>query len=102
MTSSLLGRVLVKILHQQWPRADDTHVPLQHVPKLGQFVQARTPQEAAEGRKALRVREKVTLRVARIRHRAELAERERAAVAAGTDLPEQDRAAFPQTHAERN
>ena len=96
--SMYCGNCVLELVHEVralGPRADERHVPLEHVPELRQFVEVEAPQEAAE-RRAARVvvtrPDRAGLALGVEAHRAELVDRERPAVEAHALLAVEDRA----------
>ena len=72
MTESLAVVVVGQVLDQKRPWPDDRHVTPDDVEHLGQFVQARGAQGAAELRQAPLVGQQVSVGVALVGHRAKL------------------------------
>jgi GDPmannose 4,6-dehydratase len=91
VTPRLPGRVAREVFDEQRPWSDQTHVSPHHVPQLGEFVEARRPQEPAERSQPLHVRQQLPLPVAYIGHCPELEQRERFPMEPRSLLPEEDR-----------
>ena len=80
------------------PRADDRHVPAQHVPELRELVEVRPAEDAAEGRHPRIVHRGPARRAGLLgvgAHRPELVHLEQAASLAGPDLTEENGALGP-------
>src|SRR5262245_16880278 len=69
--------VAFEVLREERPWPDEAHMPLKHVHKLGQFVEARTPEPPTELREPVGIAQESTVDVARFRHAAKFNEPER-------------------------
>ncbi len=92
------GRVAADVRHRQGPGPDEAHLASEHVPQLGQLVEAERPEEPAQSGEALLVGQELAVGVALVRHRAELDHLEGLGVAAEPSLAEQHRAAHLEAH----
>ena len=70
----LLGVIPGQVLHQQGPGADDAHVALDDVERLGQLVQGGLPQDAAIPIEPYLVRQQLAVLVLPVVHGAEFDE----------------------------
>ena len=83
---------MLVVRNRMRPRADQAHAAAQHVEELRQLVERGAPQEAPDGRDARVVPRRLAYRVVlQHGHRAELEDRELAAVESVAALPEQHR-----------
>jgi hypothetical protein len=89
----MIVRIQWKVLHEQRPRSDETHIAAQHVEQLRQLVDRRRSQPPAKRRETAMVRQQVPLGVALTGHRAKFQELERPIVETGANLPEEHRPA---------
>src|SRR5207244_13138888 len=98
VTPHLLGGVPRQVLHQQRTRSDEAHLASEHIPELGQFIEARASQESAESPEAQRVRKRTTFVVAHVAHRAEFQYRERPAATSWSCLSEEHGSTHDEGH----
>src|SRR5665213_1807318 len=101
VTPPLEWRVAGQILRQQRPRSDQAHVPFYHVPELRQFIETAGPQEPAEPRQPLRIRQKIAGRIPLVGHTAELQKQARSAPPPDSTLPEYRRTSHPDPDRQR-
>ena len=90
MTSRLFCVVARDILHEQWARAYQTHVSLQHVPELRQLIETRSAEKGTDAREALHIWEELATLVAVVGHGTEFVKLERLAVESRTHLAKKD------------
>ncbi len=111
---SLRPEICQRHVSKRWPRTDEAHVPLHHVPELRQLVERRLPEDPAHARDArivgqlergagrlisVKQERAELLRVAL--HRAELEERELAPIAADANRAVEDGARGVQLQEDR-
>ena len=93
----LFGRITGQILHQKGTGTDQAHVAAKDIQKFREFVEAGAAEGPTEESESLGVWQKVSLRIARIGHGAELQNRKRLTPQTGPVLSEQNgRAELPQ------
>ena len=88
VTPRLLWRVPVEIADEERSRPDEAHVAAEHVPELGQFIEAEAADDLADAGEAVLVGEQGAGTVAFVGHRAELGDLEGSAAEAGAGLAE--------------
>src|SRR5215210_4548136 len=98
--SCLLRRIARQVLEQEWPWSHDAHLALDDVPQLRQLVEAGSPENRSQPRDTCVQWHDGSVGPERITHRPELDDRERRALVAWADLPEQHRA--PHRRADRD
>ena len=89
----LFRGVSADVLHQKGPGPHKAEVAFEHVPELGELVDAGAPQKPAESRETALVRQETPLIIAVIGHGAKLHQGKRFAVQARAYLPEEYRRA---------
>ena len=102
MAAPLLGGIQIAVLHQQGPWSYQTHLTLEHIDQLWQFIQGQTAQELTQACESLLVGEEVALLIPFIVHRAEFVDGEDAALVADTRLAEKDGRAHGEVDSQRD
>src|SRR5208283_2412700 len=89
VATALESRVSGQVFGKQRSRADQAHIPLEHVPELRQFIEAGAAKEFSQRGQPLLVGQQFPILVAGFDHRAELIKGEYAAILAHSRLHEQ-------------
>jgi hypothetical protein len=89
VAAALLGAHKDHVAHQQRARADDAHITLQNIDKLGQLVERGGAQELAVLRKTLLIGQRIAVFVRFAGHGAELDQAKNLLVLTGTLLGEE-------------
>src|SRR3989344_750339 len=74
MAPELLAVIKGKVFHQQRTRANQAHVALDHVQKLGQLIQTQPAQQTADWCEPRLVRQEPALDITGVHHGAEFQE----------------------------
>ena len=102
VATHLLGRVARQVLGKERARTDEAHVAGDHIEELGELIEARTPQEAAQSGDPLSIREAGPIAFSLFDHGSKLQNGEQLSVQARPLLAEQDRAAHRDSDGDSN
>src|SRR5687768_704021 len=102
MPSPLFRRVARQVFEQQWARSDQRQLAPQDVDELRQFIKAGATKPAPERSQSRSVRQRVSRRIAVVRHRAELQQLERLLVQSRSPLTEQQRTSLKRERRHRH
>ena len=101
MSEAFALTVIGQIFGQERPRADQAHIPAQHVEKLRQLIKAGVPEYSPKRRDAMRIELRLALAFAIHAHRPEFQQRKNPAIQAWTLLTKQNWASHHGKNSER-
>jgi len=102
MSEAFALAVIGQIFGQERPRADQAHIPAQHVEKLRQLVKTGVPEYSPKRRDAMGVELRLTLAFAIHAHRPEFQQRKEPAIQAWAALTEQHRRSHGRANDDRH
>lgn len=102
MSEAFALAVIGQIFGQERPRADQAHIPAQHVEKLRQLIEAGVPEYSPKRRDAMRIELRLALAFAIHAHCPKFQQCEDPAIQAWATLTEQHRRSHGRANADRH